>query len=360
MSQVIVHIISSLRDGGAQRALAKIIEENPDQEFIVVSLKSGGVYSGSLKVLSNVRMLSFFSLLKAIFIPQFEITSVIVGWMYHGALATFLTRLINPRVKIIVTYRQTIYRWSDFKILTRLVILGCRFFNNITKVKTVYVAESSLLAHKKFGFDATNAIVVRNGFEIPTLSDEAKKCQQNLIRLVSATRFSAQKQIGVMLTAFSKLEQLHPECHLYLFGEGFTAGNHELVKLLKDLKIGNKVRLCGRTSDIGQIYRDKHFYLQTSSMEGLSNSIGEAMSWGVVPVCSDVGENKLMVGDLGYVYHRADHNELTISLERAVGEYKASIADFYERSRSCRDLIRKDFSVLDARKAWREILEIRE
>ena len=60
---MILHVISSLRDGGAQRALKNIVSENPSC-FLVLSLTSGGIYRKILQQHSNVEILSITGFLK--------------------------------------------------------------------------------------------------------------------------------------------------------------------------------------------------------------------------------------------------------------------------------------------------------
>lgn len=361
MSQVILHVISSLRDGGAQRALKNIVSENPSCSFLVLSLTSGGIYRKILQQHSNVEILSITGFLKRFISFRLAGVSVIVGWMYHGALVVYLVRMFMPSAKPVITYRQTIYDLYDFKFVTRLVIWSCRFLNNLGSLRTVYVASTSKAHHEKLGFDVTNSVVIRNGFELPDVAVARRfEGQGDIVRFVSATRFTPQKRLDLMLRSFAELIKTDCNCRLYLYGEGFEANNTVLTSLINRLNLSGLVILCGRQADALSIYGDKHFYLQTSSMEGVSNSIGEAMSWGVVPICSDVGDNKLLVADLGFVFSRTDHDELQGALISALKLIRQGGREYRTRSESCRGRIGRQFSSEATTGAWRAELGIGE
>lgn len=62
--------------------------------------------------------------------------------------------------------------------------------------------------------------------------------------------------------------------------------------------------------EVKLIFQKSQFYLQVSTSEGFPNSLAEAMLCGCVPIGSDVGEIRNIIGESGFVLKHKDINEL--------------------------------------------------
>jgi len=99
------------------------------------------------------------------------------------------------------------------------------------------------------------------------------------------------KDHATLIRGFSDLLGEHPESRLLIVGEGPERGR--LSALARHM--GSKVLFLGARSDVPEILRGTDVYAQTSTTEGFSNSILQAMATGLPIVATSVGGNPEMV-----------------------------------------------------------------
>ena len=99
MKPKIVHIISDLGSGGAERSLFKLAESNLKNkyDFSVICLKGDGMYVKKLRHLGidvmvlNINFFNFFFKLFTLNLCLNKLRpQIIQGWMYHGNLAALI------------------------------------------------------------------------------------------------------------------------------------------------------------------------------------------------------------------------------------------------------------------------------
>jgi glycosyltransferase involved in cell wall biosynthesis len=112
--------------------------------------------------------------------------------------------------------------------------------------------------------------------------------------------------------------------------------------MIRQLNLGNNVKVLISPEDIHGILLKGDIYLSTSLFEGLSNSVMEAMSAGLPIVATDVGDTKYLVRDSynGFLVPRKDIDLITSKLQELIdsGEKRK---EFGENSYS---MIKKEFS----------------
>jgi len=102
-----------------------------------------------------------------------------------------------------------------------------------------------------------------------------------------AGRFEASKGHVVALTAFSQVVKLHPQALMRIAGDGPTRSSMETE--IARLGLGDKVALLGRVKDMAGFYDSIDVLIQPSlNSEGLPLTILEAMCSGRIVVASDV------------------------------------------------------------------------
>ena len=100
-----------------------------------------------------------------------------------------------------------------------------------------------------------------------------------------------------------------PDMHGVLVGAG-----------TETLNVPSNVRALGMRRDANQLYPCADVIVSTSAFgEGFSNVLAEGMSAGLVPVATDVGDAREIIGDTGYVISRRDPEMLakTLGIESA-------------------------------------------
>jgi glycosyltransferase involved in cell wall biosynthesis len=114
----------------------------------------------------------------------------------------------------------------------------------------------------------------------------------------------------------------------------------------RELDILGSIEFCGQKSDVSDILARSRVFVLTSSSEGLSIAMAEAMGAGVVPVVADVGELSDLVvnGDSGYVVSPDDLEEyvqriLLVLRDPTLFDHLSTRAARTARSRTAVDVI---------------------
>lgn len=104
-------------------------------------------------------------------------------------------------------------------------------------------------------------------------------------RLLAVGRLHPVKGFDVLLAAFASLAHYFPEWDLVILGEGEL--REQLEDQVRTEGLEHRVSLPGRVGNMSQWYKQADLYVLSSRMEGLSNSLLEAMASGLAPVAFD-------------------------------------------------------------------------
>ena len=115
----------------------------------------------------------------------------------------------------------------------------------------------------------------------------------NSIILGYIGRIQRVKRIDLLLEAFSQISKVYPSTRLVIVGDG--EAKPQLESYAVALGVSNKIIWTGFRRDIPRILAALDVYVQTSSNEGLSLSILEAMAAGKPIIATDVGGNSEII-----------------------------------------------------------------
>lgn len=104
-------------------------------------------------------------------------------------------------------------------------------------------------------------------------------------RIVTACRLNAQKNLPLLLDAFSDLAQEFPEYTLDIYGEG--PERERLTEKIEHMGLSDRITLRGFSDHIYDDIRRAALFVLPSDYEGISNSMLEAVALGVPTVCTD-------------------------------------------------------------------------
>ena len=140
----------------------------------------------------------------------------------------------------------------------------------------------------------------------------------NALRVVSTRRLRPLFRHDVLLRAVAELGRRERPVDAELIGEG--SERSRLEELCRKLNIAANVRLPGirSKSEIARTLQEADVFVSLSRSDGLSASLLEAMSCGVLPVVSDIVSNRSVIthGVNGIVVSGGDPLELADALER--------------------------------------------
>lgn len=104
-------------------------------------------------------------------------------------------------------------------------------------------------------------------------------------RVVSFCRLEPQKNLPMLLRAFSRFLQNHEGWSLEVYGNGSQKDG--LVSLADSLGISEQVAVSPGRPDVHEVVLDAGMFVLPSDYEGLSNSMLEAMAIGLPVLCTD-------------------------------------------------------------------------
>jgi glycosyltransferase involved in cell wall biosynthesis len=233
----------------------------------------------------------------------------------------------------------------DLSLVWRKRLGGPFAYRTLLKHTSGYIANSreivdDLLAH---GVPPDRIFTVPNGVEIPDLGLDdvgGPAARPGPAEYVYHGRLHPEKRIDLMLRGFARFSD--SSARLTIVGDG-ECRTH-LERLASELGLRGRVVFPGRTDDVSRYLRRAHFYLSTSASEGMSNALLEAMSFGIVPLVSDVSGAKDVVdhGRSGFLFEPDDLDDFVAKLELM---RKATALRYRAMSDAGRESIRQRFGI---------------
>lgn len=329
----VVHIISSLNSGGAEKMLTRLINNFSSGEHIVISLTTLGtlgpelckkgfeVHALDMDILNFfIKSVSLFRLLK------FLKPDVVQTWMYH---ADFLGGLVARLCSVKAVYwnvRNTRIPQGIFS-RTGTVIFLCILTSYFVPKKIICCAHSGRKFHAKLGYRSDRLTVIPNGYEVGDALKASKGLSlRSVLNIPSSTfvigiigRYDFLKGHDVLIDAVEKLlPELKCSVTFLCAGRGVDENNHELLSLIKRANVENVFTLLGERSDIPAVLNTLDVLCLPSRAEGFPNVVAEAMLYQIPCVVADVGDASLIVSETGYIFKAGDSNSLAKKLKMIV------------------------------------------
>lgn len=117
---------------------------------------------------------------------------------------------------------------------------------------------------------------------IPMLSAPSDSTRR---RLLAVGRLHPDKGFDSLVAAFAQIAASHPQWDLVILGEG--AQRQFLERQVDEAGLRARVSLPGRAGNVGDWYACAEVYVLSSRVEGLSNTLLEAMASGLAAVAFD-------------------------------------------------------------------------
>lgn len=142
--------------------------------------------------------------------------------------------------------------------------------------------------------------------------------------IISASRFTTQKNIDILIESIAQLKHQHVDCTLDLYGSGPEEAN--LRKLVQDRSLSSSVSFLAPLpqAELAQKYRESEIVCLVSEREGFGLMLVEAMmcgcaavgarSGGITDIITEDGEDGLLVAP-------RDVDELTAALRSLLTDH---------------------------------------
>jgi glycosyltransferase involved in cell wall biosynthesis len=221
--------------------------------------------------------------------------------------------------------------------------------------KIICCAEKSFETHGAIGYAKKKLVVIPNGYDLDKFRPDAEAGRQVrrelgvplLVPLIGMVgRFAAQKDHRTLISALEICSTELSDFFCLLIGPNIDKRNRELVKLIEDAGLGERVILGGQRSDIAGIMNSLDVHLLSSNGgEGFPNVIAEAMACGTPCVCTNVGDSRLIVAGTGMVCPPNDPKLLAESILSLLSEKFSDPEIWLCRKISCRNEIKAKYSI---------------
>lgn len=356
----IVHIITGLGNGGAEMMLYKLLSKIDRKKYNieVISLTDKGIMGPKMEELGiivhelnlNKKFAIIANIKKGIKLTKRK--DIIQSWMYHADLfATIISIFVKPK-KLIWGIRRSNLEKDKNKKLTLLIVKINSYLSKFRIVdKIVSCSQEATNIHKIYGYSKDKIITIPNGFSIEKykLIDNARYKIQNELKiddkkliLSIVGRWDILKDHKNALDALKILKRKRNDFIMIFCGTQMDENNKELVKLIRDKKLENIVKLLGRREDIPNIMSATDIYISSSSGEGFSNVIGEAMACETFCIVTDVGDSSYIVGHTGETIPRENPEELSKKIDEVMNMDDKIRREFAKKAR---ERIIKNFEI---------------
>jgi glycosyltransferase involved in cell wall biosynthesis len=287
----ILHVITSLTTGGAEKLVTDIVPKLSDSSHDVrvllfdgketpfkKKLESQGIVVNSFGVAVNVYNPLFILRLIPIIRKYDIIHTHNTACQFYVAIAKFLS---HARCKLVTTEHSTEnrrrYIWW-FKPIDKWVYHHYDAIISISQIAT-----NSLVKYIGTGY---KLITIPNGVDISALTGAApynNLRNDNDVILIMVAAFRVGKDQDTVIKAIKRLPDNYK---LWLVGDGVRRS--EIERLIDDLNLKERVKLWGVRTDVPQLLKTADIIVMSSRYEGLSLSSIEGMAVNKPFIASDV------------------------------------------------------------------------
>lgn len=329
----IVHIITGLKEGGAESTLYKICKYDVKNEHIIISFDKFGKYFFLLKKL-RVKVyqlnLKYYSIIKFFYLIKLIRSlkpNVVQTWLVHGDLIGGVASKLAGINQIVWNIRYSKLENRVIKLKTFFLIKFLSKLSFIIPKMIIVVSKSALKNCKDLGYCNRKLKLVQNGYKIFILNYKKQKIdyrkkykiKKNIPILGTVARHDLTKDHQNLLKALSIVRKKN-NFRCLLIGSNISKKNKILVNQIKKFELSNYVKLLNNTNNILQSMRSLDIHISSSLTEGFPNVVAEAMTCGTPNIVTNVGDSALIVGKTGWIVPPKNFLKLANTIEKALSE----------------------------------------
>ncbi|WP_158582128.1 glycosyltransferase family 4 protein [Parabacteroides sp. AF48-14] len=162
-----------------------------------------------------------------------------------------------------------------------------------------------------------NLYVITNA--ISFIPEKGSTCLNK--QVISVGRLTVQKGYDMLLEAWNKVVQKHPDWQLAIYGQGEDYA--KLQSIIQQYAIGDSVHIFPPTRDIADKYLNASIYVMSSRYEGFPMVLPEAMACGLpcVSFAAPCGPSEIISqGEDGFITPVGDIQALSEKLSLLMGD----------------------------------------
>ena len=303
----VLHVISSLEIGGAQRLLSDLLplqkQQGLDVSLLVLKSEdndfSRKIAAAGIEILSlNAQSYRnpFLALKIRRIIQNYDIVHAhLVHALYLSSLAAR-----GLPIKLVYTEHSTYNNRRDHFILRPIEKW---IYGRYQKIISISQQTQEAL-QKWLQADDNRFSVIHNGIDTKYFASIQKEVIPNSLIMVS--RFVASKDQGTVIRALSLLDK---EVTLRLVGDGENL--EHCKQLAKACQVEDRVSFLGARTDVAELMAESYIGIQSSRWEGFGLTAVEMMAAGLPVIASDVEGLKQVVEGAGILFPVGDEVALS-------------------------------------------------
>lgn len=301
----VLHVVEAMHQGGAESLVVEHVRlAAPDVSSLVVALNRGGpaleaaAAAGARTFLLGKGAARLAGLARLAKLAREERVDVVNGHNPTGAMyGTFAARLAGVPV-VVRTEHSIHYPGRGFRFYGPVESLMTRLSDRV-----VCVCEAARRSHAdRFQGLEARFVTVLNGIAEPPAVPRPREAVRASLGLapgqpmaLTVGSLTPQKSQDVLLRAMAAARSRAPGAVLLVAGEGRL--KEPLLALHAELGLGDAVRFLGPRTDVPDLMEACDAFVLSSSREGLSVTLLEAMRAGRATLATAVGGNAEAVAD---------------------------------------------------------------
>ena len=351
-----MHVITGLGIGGAETMLVNLATHGGgvglDQR--VVSLLPGGENVARLEeagiAVDQLGMapsrMSLAAVLRLARLIRRHRPQVVQSWMYHADLCAWAARALLPRgsrPRLAWGIRCSDMQIEHYSRQLRWVIgTGAKLSGRPDAI--IANSQAGAAVHRALGYRNAGFVVIANGINTELFRPDSGRraahrtalgIPEDAVAVALVARTDAMKDHPAFLAAMAR----NPGLRGFLIGRGTDR-----------LVLPPNVTALGARHDLPDLLPAFDVIALSSAFgEGVSNAVAEGMAAGLVPVATDVGDARILVGDTGFIAPPRDVEALADALRAAADAARAG------GGTAARQRIVDAFSLPVALRAFRDV-----
>lgn len=300
----ILFFISSLQNGGAERAMSNITTHLPEgvEADILVNSVSESDYPTNANIISlgmrpNVKK-NYIYQIKALFkrIPKLyqlkksKQYDACISFMDSANICNILTG--NKHCKTIVSVRVKLAQDKSFTYRYIVKPLASLLYNKADHVVAVSEGIRKELIDD-LSIDASKVVTITNGYDMKVIQKQMEQSAdlienlnlENKFIFASSGRYSYQKGQWHLIRAFKKVAEKCPDAMLLLMGQG--TDREYLQNIIEQNALQQQVILLPYQKNPFAILKHCKVFVMPSLFEGYCNALCEAMICGLPCIATD-------------------------------------------------------------------------
>lgn len=318
----VLHLISSLEVGGAEKLLIELLKNTKAQDinFVVVVMNNNvdeGLKQELLGINSNVYFLNrieghkhpkyLFQLLKVI---NKHKVNIIHTHNYGSKIWASLCKFVFPGLKLVYTIHSsnTIKKMNT----TNIVI------HNMFVDKSIAISEEIYQGSKN---KKMNSIKIYNGVEVDKYKINQNKNVNKYFNIINVGRIThSVKGQDILIKALKECKNkgINFVCNFVGGVYSYDKESFEYLKdLVNDLELSKNINFLGNRNDVPKLLTDADLFVLPSRYEGMPVSLLEAMASNLPVIASNIsGSNDLISnGENGLLFESENVQDLADKIQ---------------------------------------------